>query len=203
MISGIHSIIFSKDADKARAFFRDVLSWSSVDAGDGWLIFALPPAELAVHPTDDDEHHQIYSCVTTSTGRWRNSRAKTSSSPARSTTKDGGCSPRSRFPVAARSEYTNRSTRQRSPGRTEGPSGDLNGVMHRGIHAQHRARMPGACVGGSIPPGGTHTFLRFCWSQRRCRGELAPNAGERPWGNISVLEVGRRSLSAPADRRRC
>ncbi len=60
MISGVHAIIFSRDADADRAFVRDVLDLRSVDAGDGWLIFALPPAELAVHPTDEDGGHQLY-----------------------------------------------------------------------------------------------------------------------------------------------
>src|SRR5205807_6773627 len=46
VISGVHALIFARDADKVRAFFRDVLGFSSVDAGGGWLIFALPPAEL-------------------------------------------------------------------------------------------------------------------------------------------------------------
>jgi catechol 2,3-dioxygenase-like lactoylglutathione lyase family enzyme len=50
MITAAHLIAFAGDADAARAFFRDVLELPSVDAGDGWLIFALPPAELAVHP---------------------------------------------------------------------------------------------------------------------------------------------------------
>jgi catechol 2,3-dioxygenase-like lactoylglutathione lyase family enzyme len=50
MITAAHLIAFSEDAETARDFFRDVLGFSSVDAGDGWLIFALPPAELAVHP---------------------------------------------------------------------------------------------------------------------------------------------------------
>ena len=54
MINAIHAIINAKDADQARAFFNDILGWSSVDAGRGWLIFALPPAEIAAHPTDDD-----------------------------------------------------------------------------------------------------------------------------------------------------
>jgi catechol 2,3-dioxygenase-like lactoylglutathione lyase family enzyme len=60
MIIGAHAIIFTKDADGVRAFFRDVLGFSSVDAGDGWLIFALPPAELAAHPTDEAGHHELY-----------------------------------------------------------------------------------------------------------------------------------------------
>jgi predicted enzyme related to lactoylglutathione lyase len=50
MIAGAPAIIFAEDAERARAFFRDVLELESVDAGDGWLIFALPPAELACHP---------------------------------------------------------------------------------------------------------------------------------------------------------
>lgn len=52
MITGAHSIIYAADAEAARAFFRDVLGLSHVDARDGWLIFKSPPAELAVHPTE-------------------------------------------------------------------------------------------------------------------------------------------------------
>lgn len=50
MIAGAHTIVFAEDAEAARAFFRDVLGFPAVDAGEGWLIFALPPGELAVHP---------------------------------------------------------------------------------------------------------------------------------------------------------
>lgn len=53
MISGAHVILYSKNAEADRAFFRDVLAFKSVDAGHGWLIFALPPAEVAFHPSDD------------------------------------------------------------------------------------------------------------------------------------------------------
>src|SRR6478735_12123965 len=52
MISGVHAIIFTRDADALRAFLRDVLELPSVDAGGGWPIFALPPAELAAHPAE-------------------------------------------------------------------------------------------------------------------------------------------------------
>ena len=52
MITGAHVILYSTDAEADRAFFRDVLEYPSVDAGHGWLIFALPPAELAVHPAE-------------------------------------------------------------------------------------------------------------------------------------------------------
>jgi catechol 2,3-dioxygenase-like lactoylglutathione lyase family enzyme len=60
VIDGVHAIVYSKDAEADRAFFRDVLGLSSVDAGGGWLIFALPPAELAAHPTDGPERHELY-----------------------------------------------------------------------------------------------------------------------------------------------
>jgi len=52
MINGAHAIIFSSDAEADRSFFKNVLGFDSVDAGDGWLIFALPPSELAVHPAE-------------------------------------------------------------------------------------------------------------------------------------------------------
>ena len=60
MLTGAHAIVFSADAEADRAFLRDVLGFSWVDAGDGWLIFRLPPAELAVHPTVEGDHHQLY-----------------------------------------------------------------------------------------------------------------------------------------------
>ena len=62
MITGLHAIIYSPDAEKNRAFLRDVLGLKSVDAGHGWLIFAAPPAELAAHPTEAGEkpHHELY-----------------------------------------------------------------------------------------------------------------------------------------------
>ena len=63
MVNGVHAIVYAQDAVKARAFFRDVLGLHSVDAGQGWLIFALPPAEIACHPTDkggESGQHQLY-----------------------------------------------------------------------------------------------------------------------------------------------
>ena len=53
MIAGVHALVFADDAPAARAFFRDVLDFPFVDDGGGWLIFALPPAELGIHPTAD------------------------------------------------------------------------------------------------------------------------------------------------------
>jgi catechol 2,3-dioxygenase-like lactoylglutathione lyase family enzyme len=60
MISGTHVVVYSKNAEADRAFFRDVLSFKSVDAGDGWLIFALPPGEAAFHPSDESDAHELY-----------------------------------------------------------------------------------------------------------------------------------------------
>jgi catechol 2,3-dioxygenase-like lactoylglutathione lyase family enzyme len=60
VISGAHVILYSRDAEADRAFFRDVLGFPSVDAGRGWLIFALPPAEAAFHPSDQNGHHELY-----------------------------------------------------------------------------------------------------------------------------------------------
>src|SRR5262245_53513280 len=60
MITGVHTIVFSKNAEKTRAFFRDVLGMRSVDAGRGWLIFALPPGELGGHPDDTCGRHELY-----------------------------------------------------------------------------------------------------------------------------------------------
>ena len=66
MITGVHAIIFTRDAERVRAFLRDVLELPSVDAGGGWLIFALPPAELAAHPAEEDGRHELYLIATTS-----------------------------------------------------------------------------------------------------------------------------------------
>ena len=60
MITGVHTLIYTTDAEQDRAFFRDVLEMPFIDAGDGWLIFALPPAELALHPTDEGGRHELY-----------------------------------------------------------------------------------------------------------------------------------------------
>ena len=60
MISGIHTIIYSQDAEADKAFLRDLLKLRYVDAGHGWLIFALPPSELAVHPSETSQHHELY-----------------------------------------------------------------------------------------------------------------------------------------------
>ena len=58
MINGAHVVVYSKDAEADKAFLRDVLDLRSVDAGHGWLIFGLPPAEVAVHPSDENDRHE-------------------------------------------------------------------------------------------------------------------------------------------------
>lgn len=60
MVFGAHIILFSQDAEADRKFLRDVLGFSSVDVGHGWLIFALPPAEVAVHPADENAKRELY-----------------------------------------------------------------------------------------------------------------------------------------------
>src|SRR5687767_7527288 len=60
MIIGAHSILYSKSPAADRAFLRDVLRFPSVDAGDGWLIFGLPPSEVAVHPSEKNDVHEFY-----------------------------------------------------------------------------------------------------------------------------------------------
>jgi len=60
MIFGVHTILYSKKAEAVRAFFRDVLEFPSVDAGGGWLIFAAPPGELAIHPAEHVHREQLF-----------------------------------------------------------------------------------------------------------------------------------------------
>ena len=59
-IIGMHALMYSTKDDATRKFFRDILGFSAVDAGRGWLIFAMPPTELAIHPTEDKEYHELY-----------------------------------------------------------------------------------------------------------------------------------------------
>ena len=60
MITGVHALVYAPDAPAVREFLRDKLGWANVDSGDGWLIFALPPAELGVHPTEGAGGHELY-----------------------------------------------------------------------------------------------------------------------------------------------
>jgi catechol 2,3-dioxygenase-like lactoylglutathione lyase family enzyme len=58
-ITGAHVLLYTPEAEALRATLRDVFGWEHVDAGDGWLIFALPPAELGVHPSESTTHHEL------------------------------------------------------------------------------------------------------------------------------------------------
>ena len=62
MISAAHIVVYSKNAEADRAFFRDILGFESVDTGHGWLIFALPPGEAAFHPSDENGHELYFIC---------------------------------------------------------------------------------------------------------------------------------------------
>src|SRR5262245_55260926 len=63
MINGAHAIVYSTNPEADRAFLRDVLKLPSVDVGEGWLIFGLPPAEVAVHPSNNNDVHELYLMV--------------------------------------------------------------------------------------------------------------------------------------------
>ena len=60
MVTGMHAVIYTRNPEADRAFFRDVLGFPAVDAGGGWLIFAAPPSEVACHPTEGDSGHELY-----------------------------------------------------------------------------------------------------------------------------------------------
>jgi catechol 2,3-dioxygenase-like lactoylglutathione lyase family enzyme len=62
MLFGSHVVVYSKNAEADRAFFSDILGFKSVDAGHGWLIFALPPAEVAFHPSEERGHELYFMC---------------------------------------------------------------------------------------------------------------------------------------------
>jgi hypothetical protein len=115
MIDGAHVIVYSRDAEADRAFLRDILRSNSVDAGDGWLIFALPPAEIAVHPTDEQPRHELYlmcddmdRTIAELSGRGARCRPR----PMRA----GACSRRSRCRAEPRCPCTSRDILSRTPG---------------------------------------------------------------------------------------
>ena len=60
MITGAHVVIYSTNPEADRAFLRDTLKLTHVDVGRGWLIFGLPPAEVAVHPSDKNYAHEFF-----------------------------------------------------------------------------------------------------------------------------------------------
>lgn len=124
MINGAHVIIYSEDAQADRAFIRDLLGFARVDAGDGWLIFKLPPAEVAVHPADGPASHELYlmcddiqeTVATWSPGGSRSPRSPTSAgaparrSPSPAARTSGSTSPSTPSPTASPSERHSRHT---------------------------------------------------------------------------------------------
>ncbi len=76
MMFGSHVVVYTSDADADRAFFRDVLGFPSVDAGHGWLIFALPPAEIAMHPAEASGAFEFYLTCDDLVAEMRDLRAK-------------------------------------------------------------------------------------------------------------------------------
>jgi hypothetical protein len=91
MINGAHAILYSDDADATRTALAKVLGTRSVDAGGGWLIFALPPAELAVHPAEEGGRAELYLVCDDVAATVAASRPRESRSPGRSATRVGAC----------------------------------------------------------------------------------------------------------------
>ena len=118
VIAGAHTIIFAEHAERAREFLHDVLGFEGVDAGEGWLIFALPPGEVAVHPGSGwgraPGHHALFLMCHDIEETVAGLSARASSSCLRSRTRAGGGSRSSRSPAPARSVCTNPGTQAHS-----------------------------------------------------------------------------------------
>ena len=104
MISGAHVVLYSENAEADRAFFRDIFGFPHVEAGDGWLIFAMPPAELAIHPAHENDRHELFfMCQDLKTEM---AALASKSSVPRCSKRAGGWSRKSNFRVAAGSVFT-------------------------------------------------------------------------------------------------
>ncbi len=112
MISGAHLIVYSKNAEADRAFFRDVLQFASVDAGHGWLIFALPPAEVAVHPSDESATQEVYFMCDNLKAEMASLAKKNVECSEVQETRWGSITKMLRFQVEARSASINRGIRR-------------------------------------------------------------------------------------------
>jgi len=131
MIVGAHSIVYSRDPERDRAFLRDVLGLPHVDAGGGWLVFGLPPAEVAVHPAERNDVHEFYLLTDDVAGLVSELGQKGVECSAPETLRWGVIThvklpgggrlgiyePRHARPVSARRKATKRSTGRRSTGR--------------------------------------------------------------------------------------
>ncbi len=114
VISGAYVLIYSRDAEADRAFFSDVLGLDSVDSGGGWLIFALPPSELALHPTDEADDHELYLLCDDIEATAKELERKGVPSPGRSVRSDGAVSRGSPCRAEAGLGSTSRSIRSRT-----------------------------------------------------------------------------------------
>jgi hypothetical protein len=104
-------VVHSKNAEVDRSFFRDILGFKSVDAGHGWLIFAMPPTEASFHPSDEDDVHEFYfMCDDLKTERLRSQRRVLSALRLRR--HDGVPLQRCGFPVVATSVFISQSTQR-------------------------------------------------------------------------------------------
>ncbi len=115
MITGVHAILYTRDAEELRTFLGEVLGFPSVDAGGGWLIFGLPPAEVAAHPADEAGRHELYlMCddIEATLARL----AETGVEPSRPVSDEGwGLVAHIPVPGSASWASTSRATRARSP----------------------------------------------------------------------------------------
>ena len=139
MITGMHAIVFSAQAEKVRAFFADVLGLPSANAGGGWLIFALPPAELAVHPADGESRHELYLMCDDIHATLAELTGKGAEVARDVSDRAGGCSRRSGSPTARSSPSTSRDTRRR-----------------RGLDAGWRGEHVQPAGAGAVLAGGQH-----------------------------------------------
>ena len=111
MIIGMHAVVYTRNAEADRAFFRDVLGFSSVDAGGGWLIFAAPPSELACHPAESNGKHELYLMCDDLRAEIAVSEKK-GSRVAPSATRDGASYPLYAFQAGAILGFTSHITQQ-------------------------------------------------------------------------------------------
>jgi hypothetical protein len=151
MITGAHTIIYSKNPEADRALLRDVLKFPNVDVGGGWLIFGLPPAEVAFHPSDGNDRHELFlMCEDVGAFIAEMSTRNVTCGPVQAY---GGASSRtSRSPEAASSASTSPDTRGRSPRSQSVPP--RNGEARP---SPGRERSPGRPSGGTDPQSKTRS----------------------------------------------
>jgi hypothetical protein len=159
MINGAHAILYSDDADATRAALAKVLGTRSVDAGGGWRIFALPPAELAIHPADEAAGPSSTCSATTSPPPWPPSRPPGSSWPGRSATRARACSRPSPSLAGSSSASMSRATRLRSS-----PA-----ELHRALEPQG-VREPGLEIQNADPVGANGDAGHWLSTQLRYPG---------------------------------